>query len=203
MSPARQGSDPVYAAGGVATYYNGRLRRFGIIARKARIMCIRQFAIHIVALGTLIGISGSLVTCSADEQVTASGTTASAKWAFTRADILVEYRDASGKQVKHWEKFRVEDADVVAKLGAQFPGILGDRGSGPRTSSTWKSKFTILFHHESGDKEKMRVAHVSADFSFWMWRDNPPFTGQRQVENKDKLQELIEGLAMKHNVDLE
>jgi hypothetical protein len=166
-------------------------------------MFIRQHAISTVALGILIGISGSLVTCPAGEQVAASGTTASAKPAFTKADILVEYRDVSGAQVKHWQKFRVEDAKVVAKLAAHFPGILSDRGSGPRTSSAWKSKFTIKFHHESGDKDKMRVAHVSADFSSWIWRDNPPFTGERQVENEDKLQELIEGLAMKHKVDLE
>ena len=165
-------------------------------------MCIRQLAIPIVALGILIGISGSLVTCPAGEQVAASGTTASAKPAFTQADIVVEYRDTSGKQVKDWQKFRVEDAEVVAKLAAHFPGILSDRGSGPRKSSPWKSKFTILFHHESDDKEKTRVAHVSADFSSWMWRDNAPFTGERQVENKDKLQDLIEALASKHKVDL-
>ena len=165
-------------------------------------MCIRQFAVPIAALGILIGISGSLLICRASEQVATSGTTASAKPAFTKADILVEYRDATGKQVKHSQKFRVEDAKVVAKLAAHFPGILSDRGSGPRKSSAWKSKFTILFHHESDDKEKMRVAHVSADFSSWIWRDNPPFTGERQVENKDKLQELIEGLVTKHKVDL-
>ncbi len=89
-----------------------------------------------------------------------------------------------------------------AKLAAHFPGILNDRGKGPRTSIAWKSKFTIQFHHESGDKDKMRVAHVSADFSSWRWRDNPPFTGERHVENKDKLQELIEKLATEHKVAL-
>jgi hypothetical protein len=162
-------------------------------------MRIRQFSTPIFVLGVL----GSLVTCRADDRVAASGKTADPKAAYLAADIIVEYRDENGKQVKPWQKFRVEDAEVVGKLASHFPGILGDRGSGPRTGDKWKSKFTILFHQQSDDKGRMRVAHVSPDYSTWKWRDNTPFTGDRQVEGKEKLQELIEGLAAEHKVEIE
>jgi anti-sigma factor RsiW len=166
-------------------------------------MRIRPFAAPIMVVGLLTGVCGSLVTWSADDRVAASGKLADQRAVYVAADIIVEYRDENGKQVKQWQKFRVDDAEVVGKLAAHFPGILSDRGSGPRTADKWKSRFTILFHHQSDDKGQMRVVHVSPDYSTWKWRDNTPYTGDRQVEGIEQLQKLMEGLAAKHKVDLE
>ena len=48
----------------------------------------------------------------------------------------------------------------------------------------------------------MRVVHVAPDYSTWWWRDNAPYTGDRQVEGKDEFRRLIERLAAKKKVDL-
>jgi hypothetical protein len=125
-----------------------------------------------------------------------------AKSAYTAADIVVEYRDAAGKALRPPERFKVDKPADVAALAAHFPGILAERGSGPKKSDAAKTKFTVLFHHKDGDESQMRVAHVSADYSLWRWRDNTPYTGDRQVEGKDQLRKLIERLAAEHKVKL-
>jgi hypothetical protein len=122
--------------------------------------------------------------------------------AYPTASIVVEYRDASGRSVREPKEFEVADAGEVAKLASHFPGILGERGSGPRASAGKKALLTIKFNHKSGDPSKMRVAHVTPDYATWWWRDNTPYTGDRQVEGKDQLRALIERLAAKSKVDL-
>jgi RNA polymerase sigma factor (sigma-70 family) len=125
-----------------------------------------------------------------------------AKSAYPTADIVVQYRDQSGREVRDLQQFRVEDAETVAQLAAHFPGILGERGSGPRTSAGKRATLTIKFNHKSGEASQMRVAHVTPDYATWWWRDNTPYTGDRQVEGKDQLQLLMERLAAKNKVDL-
>jgi hypothetical protein len=61
---------------------------------------------------------------------------------------------------------------------------------------------TIKFNHKSGEASQARVAHVTADYATWWWRDNTPYTGDRKVEGKDQLQSLMERLAAKNKVDL-
>src|SRR5262249_30134580 len=132
----------------------------------------------------------------------ASDASPDSKSAYTTADIVVQYRDEVGREVRDVQQFRVEDAETVAKLASHFPGILGDRGSGPRTSAGKRATFTIKFNHKSGEASQLRVAHVTADYGTWWWRDNPPCTGDRPVEGKDQLQSLMERLAAKNKVDL-
>jgi hypothetical protein len=118
---------------------------------------------------------------------------------YPTADIVVQYHDDSGRDLK---QFRVDDAAMVAKLASHFPGILGARGSGPRTSAGKRAMFTIKFNHKSGEASQLRVAHVTADYATWWWRDNTPYTGDRQVEAKDELRSLMEQLAAKNKVEL-
>jgi RNA polymerase sigma factor (sigma-70 family) len=132
----------------------------------------------------------------------ASGASPDSKAAYPTADIVVQYRDESGREVRDLQQFRVEDTETVAELASHFPGILGDRGSGPRTTAGKRATFTIKFNHKSGDVSGVRVAHISADYTTWWWRDNPPYTGDREVEGKDQLKSLMEGLAAKNKVDL-
>jgi hypothetical protein len=106
------------------------------------------------------------------------------KSAYPTANIVVQYRDESGREVRDLKQFRVEDAETVAKLASHFPGILGDRGSGPRTSAGKRATFTIKFNHKSGEASQLRVAHVTSDYATCWWRDNTPYTGDRQVEGK-------------------
>jgi hypothetical protein len=122
--------------------------------------------------------------------------------AYPTADVVVQYRDESGRPLRNLQEFRVADAATVADLASHFPGILGDRGSGPRASAGKKATLTIKFNHQSGDVAQMRVAHLPADYSIWWWRDNAPYTGDRQVEGRDQFQRLIERLAAKNKVDL-
>ena len=122
--------------------------------------------------------------------------------AYPTADVVVQYRDESGRPIRDLQEFRVADAETVADLASHFPGILGDRGSGPRASAGKKATLTIKFNHKSGDVAQMRVAHIPPDYSIWWWRDNAPYTGDRQVEGKDQFQRLIERLAAKNKVDL-
>jgi hypothetical protein len=49
---------------------------------------------------------------------------------------------------------------------------------------------------------QLRVAHVAPDYSTWWWRDNTPYTGDRQVERKDALRNLIERMAKENKVEL-
>jgi RNA polymerase sigma factor (sigma-70 family) len=123
--------------------------------------------------------------------------------AYPTADVVVQYRDESGREVRAPQQFRVTDAETVARLASHFPGILGDRGSGPRVMSAGKrATLTIMFNHKSGEAAQLRVAHVTPDYSTWWWRDNTPYTGDRHVEGKDRLRELLERLAAKNKVDL-
>ncbi len=122
--------------------------------------------------------------------------------AYTTADIVVQYRDESGREVRDLKQFRVKDAETVAKLASHFPGILGNRGSGPRTTAGKRATFTIKFNHKSGEASQLRVAHVTPDYATWWWRDKTPYTGDRQVKGKDQLQTLMERLAAKNKVDL-
>jgi RNA polymerase sigma factor (sigma-70 family) len=121
---------------------------------------------------------------------------------YTTADIVVQYRDETGREVRDLKQFRVDDARTVARLASHFPGILGERGSGPRTSAGMRATLTIKFNHRSGKASQLRVAHVTADYATWWWRDNTPYTGDRRVEGKNQLQSLIEKLAAKNKVDL-
>jgi RNA polymerase sigma factor (sigma-70 family) len=129
-------------------------------------------------------------------------TPADAKSEYPTANIVVQYRDETGRAVRDLQQFRVDAAATVARLAAHFPGILGDRGSGPRTSAGKPATFTIKFNHKSGQASQARVAHVTADYATWFWRDNAPYTGDRKVEDQDQLKSLIETLAAKHKVDL-
>jgi hypothetical protein len=122
--------------------------------------------------------------------------------AYPTADIVVEYRDESGREARVPQKFHVGDAETVAKLASHFPGILGERGSGPRTVTPRGTTLTIKFNHKSGDVGKLRVAHVTPDYATWWWRDNTPYTGGRQVADKDQLRELLERLAAQNKIDL-
>ena len=157
-------------------------------------MFLRPFTICALTAGLLFGanVGDVLVTASA----------ADAKPSWPSAEIVVEYRDAVGRELKHWQKFRIEDAKVVSRLAAHFPGVLGESGSGPRVCRGWKSRFTILFYHRTGDKRQMRAVHFSPDYKSWWWRDNTPYTGDRPVAGVDNLRKLIEQLARKHKVDL-
>jgi RNA polymerase sigma factor (sigma-70 family) len=121
---------------------------------------------------------------------------------YPTADIVVQYRDETGREVRDLKQFRVDDAETVAKLASHFPGILGDRGSGPRTSAGKRATFTIKFNHKSGEASQLRVAHVTADYATWWWRDNTPYTGDRTVKGKDQFRKLVEQLAAKHNIPL-
>jgi hypothetical protein len=132
----------------------------------------------------------------------ASDASTDSEAAYPTADIVVQYRDETGREVRDLQQFRVEDAETVAKLASHFPGILGDRGSGPRASAGKRATFTIKFNHKRGEASQLRVAHVSADYATWWWRDNTPYTGDRQVEGKDQLQSLMERLVAKNKVDL-
>ena len=121
------------------------------------------------------------------------------KTAYPTADIEVQYRDGSGRDSK---QFRVEDAEAVATIASHLPGILGEKGSGPKASAGNRATITIKFNHTSGEVSQMRVAHVTADYATWWWRDNTPYTGDRPVEGKDQLKSLMEGLAAKSKVEL-
>ena len=121
---------------------------------------------------------------------------------YPTAEIVVQYRDEVGRPVRDLRKFQVADAETVAQLASHFPGILHDRGSGPRASAGQRATLTIKFNHKSGDVSQLRVAHVAPDYSTWWWRDNAPYTGDRQVEGKDELHRLLERLAAKNKVDL-
>ena len=109
---------------------------------------------------------------------------------YTTAEIWIQHPNKTPA-----EKLRVSDPHKVAELAAHFPGILGQRGAGPRTPPGEKGTITILFHDKIGDQAQMRVAHLSADLTSWHWRDNPPFTGARPVEDKDTLRKLLDALA--------
>jgi hypothetical protein len=122
--------------------------------------------------------------------------------AYPTASIVVEYHDASGRSLRAPKVFEVTDAGEVTRLASHFPGILGERGSGPRASAGKKAMLTIKFNHKGGEASNLRVAHVTPDYATWWWRDNTPYTGDRQVEGKDQLRELIERLAAKNRVDL-
>jgi hypothetical protein len=122
--------------------------------------------------------------------------------AYSTAEVVVQYRDEAGRPVHNVQDFRVADAETVAELASHFPGILADRGSGPRASAGQRATLTIKFNHKSGDVSQLRVAHVAPDYSTWWWRDNTPYTGDRKVEGKDELRRLIERLAAKNKVDL-
>ena len=121
---------------------------------------------------------------------------------YTTADVVVQYRDETGREVRDLKQFRVDDAAMVAKLASHFPGILGERGSGPRSSAGKPATFTIKFIHKSGEVSRMRIAHITSDYATWFWRDNTPYTGDRKVEGKGQLQSLLEKLAAKNKVDL-
>jgi hypothetical protein len=162
---------------------------------------------HITLEGGATEWSGTLVSGELDLEVLppAVNQTEPAKEAppYPTADVVVQYRDDSGREVRDLQQFRVTDAERVAKLASHFPGILGDRGSGPRGMSAGKrATITIKFNHKSGEVARLRVAHVTPDYSTWWWRDNTPYTGDRQVEGKDQLRRLLEQLAAKNKVDL-
>src|SRR5262249_34657046 len=73
----------------------------------------------------------------------ASDASSDSKAAYTTADIVVQDRDETGREVRDLQQFRIEDAETVAKLASHFPGILGDRGSGPQASAGKRATFTI------------------------------------------------------------
>jgi RNA polymerase sigma factor (sigma-70 family) len=54
----------------------------------------------------------------------ASDASSDSKPAYPTADIVVQYRDESGREIRDLQQFRVEDAETVAKLASHFPGIL-------------------------------------------------------------------------------
>jgi hypothetical protein len=150
--------------------------------------------------GKIDGPSGSRAPTPADDK--RAEAPADSKTTYPTADIVVQYRDETGREVRDLQQFRVDDAETVAKLASHFPGILGDRGSGSRASAGKRATFTIKFNHKSGEASQMRVAHVTSDYATWWWRDNTPYTGDRKVEDKDQLKSLIEKLAAKNEVDL-
>jgi hypothetical protein len=150
--------------------------------------------------GKTDGPSGSRAPTPADDK--RAEAPADSKAAYPTADIVVQYRDETGREVRDLQQFRVEGAETVAKLASHFPGILGDRGSGPQASAGKRATFTIKFIHKSGEVSRARVAHVTSDYATWWWRDNTPYTGDRKVEGEDQLQTLIEKLAAKNKVDL-
>ena len=165
-------------------------------------MSLRWRGILVLAAALTGGLSGSLAPISAAEQAPRGEGPPDSQSAYPTADIVVQYRDESGREVRDLKQFRVEDVETVAKLASHFPGILGDRGSGPRTSAGKRTTLTIKFNHKSGEASQMRVAHITPDYATWWWRDNTPYTGDRQVEGKDQLQSLMERLAAKNTVDL-
>ena len=159
----------------------------------------RRDVMVLSALATLL--TGVVVTIAAERVPDREGAPDSGI-AYPTADVVVQYRDESCREVRKLQKFHVADAESVATLASHFPGILGEKGSGPRKWAGKQATFTIIFKHKSGDPAKTRVAHITPDYSTWQWRDNTPYTGDRQVEGKEKLQKLFERLAAKNNVDL-
>lgn len=111
-------------------------------------------------------------------------------------------RDPHTHQPTHDPRRHVGDAETVAKLASHFPGIPGDRGSGPRTVTPKGVTLTVKFNHRSGEAARLRVAHVTPDYATWWWRDNTPYTGGRQVERKDEFRRPLKGLAAKNKVGL-
>lgn len=154
--------------------------------------------LSVFAGGLLVGLAPSPASGFAP----AGGEVPDSGAAYPTADVVVQYRDESGRVVRDLRTFRVADAETVAKLASHFPGILGDRGNGPRASAGKKATLTIKFNHKSGDAARLRVAHITPDYSTWWWRDNTPCTGDRQVEGKEQFQRLLERLAAEHKVDL-
>jgi len=154
----------------------------------------------------LTAVAGGDFAClgpiHADEHRSAEGDAPTSGSEYLMADIVVQYRDESGRVVRDLREFRVADAATVAELASHFPGILEDRGSGPRKSAGKRATLTIRFNHASGDAARLRVAHVAADYSTWWWRDNTPYTGDRQVEGQDQLERLLKRLAAEHEVEL-
>jgi hypothetical protein len=148
------------------------------------------------------GLFACLVPIHADERSSARQGAPTSGSEYPTADIVVQYRDESGRVVRSLREFRVADAETVAELASHFPGILGDRGSGPRKSAGKRATLTIKFNHTSGDAARLRVAHVAPDYSTWWWRDNTPYTGDRQVEGKDQLERLLRRLDAEHEVEL-
>ena len=122
---------------------------------------------------------------------------AMAPLAYPLAEIVVTGKPA--------QNFKIENPDSVAKLAAQFPGILGERGSEPqrRGAGGWKTQITILFHPAEGQEGSTRVAHVSPDFSEWIWRDNTSINFARQVKDANALRDLLRKLADEQKVDQE
>ena len=147
-------------------------------------------ALAVVTGGLFAGLTPNLARGSGRDSATDSGPE------YATADVVVQYGDGANLQ------FKVADAETVARLASHFPGILGDRGSGPRTGQPQRARLTIKFQHKSGDGAKLRVAHVAPDYATWWWRDNTPYTGSRQVERKDELRRLFERLAAKNKADL-
>ena len=154
-------------------------------------------------LATFAGVlfAGLALSPASDRAPKRDGATDSAD-AYPTAEVVVQYRDEAGRPVRDLQEFRVADAETVAELASHFPGILDDRGSGPRASAGQRATLTIKFNHKSGDVSQLRVVHVAPDYSTWWWRDNAPYTGDRQVEGKDEFRRLIERLAAKKKVDL-
>jgi hypothetical protein len=148
------------------------------------------------------GVFACLAPVHADERSSAAGGAPASGSEYHTADIVVQYRDESGRVVRDLREFRVANAETVAELASHFPGILEDRGSGPRKSAGKRATLTIKFNHTSGDAARLRVAHVAPDFSTWWWRDNTPYTGDRQVEGQDQLKKLLRRLAAEHEVEL-
>jgi RNA polymerase sigma factor (sigma-70 family) len=164
---------------------------------------------HITLKGDATEWSGTLVSGKLDLEVLPPAAkqgragAADSEPAYPTANVIVQYRDGPGREARDLQQFRLADARTVAKLASHFPGILGDRGSGPRGMSAGKrATITIKFNHKSGDVAQLRVAHVTPDYSTWWWRDNTPYTGDRQVEGKDQLRRLLERLVAKNKVDL-
>jgi hypothetical protein len=154
----------------------------------------------------LTAVAGGLFPClaplHADERRAAGDGASASGSEYLTADIVVQYRDESGRVVRDLREFRVAEAETVAELASHFPGILGDRGSGPRKSAGKRATLTIRFNHLSGDAARLRVAHVAPDYSTWWWRDNTPYTGDRQVEGQDQLERLVKRLEAEHEVEL-
>jgi len=155
------------------------------------------------ALATLASVAfGGLALSPASDRAPERNGAPDSGAAYPTAEVVVQYRDEAGRPVRNLQEFRVADAETVAELASHFPGILNDRGSGPRASAGKKATLTIKFNHKSGDVSQLRVAHVAPDYSTWWWRDNAPYTGDRQVEGKDGFRRLLERLAAKNKVDL-
>jgi hypothetical protein len=154
-------------------------------------------------LATLAGglFSGLALSPASDRAPERDGAPGSGA-AFPTVEVVVQYRDEAGRPVRELQEFRVADAETVAELASHFPGILNDRGSGPRASAGKRATLTIKFNHKSGDVSQLRVAHVAPDYSTWWWRDNAPYTGDRQVEGKEEFRRLVERLAAQNKIEL-